>query len=547
MQKIPSILLLLKSRASRGHALHGAIIGAVSAIVATYLVVNLFQGYLTIPGIVHAQTTNPGLWALDTLPLLFALWGFAGGAVLTHQSRSEEASNSPAPPGTQSLTRQLQVSDLRALEASLVDERVWAARFGRAARKSEEGKTRVAILAIDFNHFHEALTHWGRKTLSKTFGARLQSLLQKGDSLRHLGGDEFAILYPSLQQIEEIHYLAEMLTTELSTPLQQGSQQIRIRAYQGVAFYPDHGLETESVLEKARIARQAARFRHQSLVIYDEALENQARWTRLKQMNQLRDALDNKALSIRYSAQVAAPAGKLPTHIRVELSWQQDDEITLDAQQVWSLAAKAGITASLLDRLLRNVLEERDGWQQALGFNFTIILPLPAPVWQSLPVAEWIGQRVRGDDRQARRLMLETPGESLAGGNEATLKTLNDLRAAGVGLTLANYGSPHGPSSALAYFPFDEVRLSPSLARKLAGNERNRTLAKALLSAAHELDMATVIPVVDSKARYNAAAALPCDRVEGAYYTQPLEGKSLLRWLQAWETETPEAQAIEEQ
>src|SRR5699024_1240826 len=241
---------------------------------------------------------------------------------------------------SQRLANQLQVSEQRALEAGLVDERAWSARFGRAARKAEEEKARVAVVAIDFNHFHEELTHRGRKILSETFGARLQNLLREGDSLRHLGGDEFAILCPGIHQTEDITYLGEKLATELSTPLRQGSQQIRIRAFQGVAFFPDHALETEEVLEKARLARQAARTRHQTLVVYDEQLESQSRWSHLKWMNELRDALDNNALRIRYSVQ-SETAGGLPAHARQEVSWPHGDDDALDARRIWSLAAKA--------------------------------------------------------------------------------------------------------------------------------------------------------------------------------------------------------------
>ncbi|MDH3514184.1 MAG: response regulator [Gammaproteobacteria bacterium] len=67
-------LLLLRQRASK-YALYGVYIASASVVIATLLVSYVMQGAITVEGIILAQTSNIGLWTVDCMPLVFAMWG----------------------------------------------------------------------------------------------------------------------------------------------------------------------------------------------------------------------------------------------------------------------------------------------------------------------------------------------------------------------------------------------------------------------------------------------------------------------------------------
>ncbi len=73
-QRLIDDLRLLRERASQ-YAVYGVYIATASVIIATLLVSYVMFDEITIDGIIEAQSSNIGLWAVDCMPFIFAMWG----------------------------------------------------------------------------------------------------------------------------------------------------------------------------------------------------------------------------------------------------------------------------------------------------------------------------------------------------------------------------------------------------------------------------------------------------------------------------------------
>lgn len=73
-QRLIDDLRLLRERASQ-YAVYGVYIATATVIIATLLVSYVMFDEITISGIIDAQSENIGLWAVDCMPFIFAMWG----------------------------------------------------------------------------------------------------------------------------------------------------------------------------------------------------------------------------------------------------------------------------------------------------------------------------------------------------------------------------------------------------------------------------------------------------------------------------------------
>lgn len=113
------------------------------------------------------------------------------------------------------------------------------------------------LLMIDLDKFKRVNDHWGHCTgdaLLREAACRIAGISRSCDRACRIGGDEFAILLPELQQGNEPAVLAERLVAALQEPVRTGGRLLRIRASIGIALYPDDGHSALALLAHADLA-----------------------------------------------------------------------------------------------------------------------------------------------------------------------------------------------------------------------------------------------------------------------------------------------------
>lgn len=526
------MVTLLKSKANI-YAFGGILIAVCTTVAATLLVAYLYSSSVTLGTLITVQRTNPALWLLDCLPFVFALWGQYSGTLIAYQAGAmvmDETQNLSTQ--VSALRYQLENAEKRYGLPGLAEESAWPTLASQALNKADENTSLLAILAIDFDQFHElhdVLSRREREALLKNMGARLQGALRANDTLTHMGDDEFAVLLPGIKHSRDVGRLGERLQTALGSPLRLGNKEVLTRARIGVALFPNHGTDADALLEKARAAKEQARQSRSPLVIYRQRLEGRSGSTRLQLLSELRTALDDNTLTLLYSAQTDDSLAN-PTHVRANLAWEPRAEKISEAR-IWELAEQAGVLRQLLSWLLDTGIGHLAQWQSQRNQVFHISFPLPESVWRELPVVELLKGVAAAHEVAPNRVILECTEDALLGGGEHAMSLLRDLRAMGARLSLAGFGGPQSSPSALLDFHFDEVRLARPLVTNAAEDEDSAAVLTSLLTLARRLDIDGIVPGINGKLLFEAVHPLQCDRLEGAYIAQPQTADALLDWI----------------
>lgn len=122
--------------------------------------------------------------------------------------------------------------------------------LAQAQRRNEQ----FALLLLDLNGFKDINdTHGhaaGDQVLMKV-GQRLQASLRESDMVARIGGDEFTVIIPEINEHQDITQIMAKIHDNLARPLNIEQRQRVITASIGVALYPDDGHHAEVLIKKA--------------------------------------------------------------------------------------------------------------------------------------------------------------------------------------------------------------------------------------------------------------------------------------------------------
>jgi len=136
----------------------------------------------------------------------------------------------------------------------------------QALARARRNATRVALVFIDLNGFKQINDSYGHAVGDQVLVAtaqRLQQTLRESDLVARLGGDEFVVVVEGLTlgktPHEEAQLIGEKILQRLSQPLSLGDASHRVGASLGIALYPEHGPNIDSLIHIADQAMYAAK------------------------------------------------------------------------------------------------------------------------------------------------------------------------------------------------------------------------------------------------------------------------------------------------
>ncbi len=122
-----------------------------------------------------------------------------------------------------------------------------------------------------FKEINDSLGHTAGDHLLISVGERLGTALRASDTVARLGGDEFGLVLTELSDADALLPVLERLQGALEEPIHVQSLPIGIEASIGIAIYPDHGDDAQTLIQRADVAMYEAKRDGFNYVFYDDA------------------------------------------------------------------------------------------------------------------------------------------------------------------------------------------------------------------------------------------------------------------------------------
>lgn len=135
-------------------------------------------------------------------------------------------------------------------------------RVGFALIGAERHRQMMALLFIDMDRFktiNDTLGHDVGDLLLIEVARRVSACVRKGDTVARLGGDEFVVFLPDIQAKDDASLVASKIIEALGQPFKLAGHEVRSSPSMGIAIFPEHGEDLETLTKRADEAMYRAK------------------------------------------------------------------------------------------------------------------------------------------------------------------------------------------------------------------------------------------------------------------------------------------------
>ena len=135
-------------------------------------------------------------------------------------------------------------------------------RLNVAMATAQRNNKKFGVMMLDLDKFkqiNDSLGHDVGDLLLQSVGNRLRGRLRKSDTVARMGGDEFMLLLPEINQKEDAELTAGKIIDSFQRPFVLGNHEVKVTTSIGIAVYPENGLDFETLKKNADVAMYKAK------------------------------------------------------------------------------------------------------------------------------------------------------------------------------------------------------------------------------------------------------------------------------------------------
>jgi len=406
-------------------------------------------------------------------------------------------------------------------------------RLEQAMKHAHRNKQMLGVIVLDLDRFkniNETLGHLLGDKLLVAVAERLLGVLGESETIARFGGDEFTLLLPQVNSIEEATQHAQKIIELLAAPFKLNSHELHVTTSIGMAFYPDDGENSEILLKNAETAMYRAKEQGRNNYQLYASVMNVSAFKQLLMENSLRRALEKEEFVVYYQPQIDM---KTQQTIGAEalVRWQHPDLGLVFPTEFIGLAEETGLIVPIGEWVLRKVCAQNRKWQDA-GFEKVCIgVNLSARQFQQRNLLGTISQILQETGLDPQYLGLEIT-ESIAMKNaDFTIAALNELKKMRVHLSLDDFGTGYSSLSYLKRFPLETLKIDRSFVRDITTDPNDAAIVNAVIALAHSLKLKVVAEGVETEGQLAFLKDHSCDFVQGYIFSHPLSEENFLKTL----------------
>jgi diguanylate cyclase (GGDEF)-like protein/PAS domain S-box-containing protein len=389
---------------------------------------------------------------------------------------------------------------------------------------ARESGRHLAVLFLDLDRFkliNDTLGHSIGDQLLQAAAARLEGALRESDSVSRIGGDEFIVFMPDVQDHKEASNLAARLLKPLSRPFQIGGHEIYVTASIGVSVFPEDGDDIEGLVKKADIAMYHAKSRgRNNYQFYNPRMDQDAE-RRMVLGNSLRRALEEQQFRVHFQAKVDVASGRV-TALEALVRWEHPDLGLLSPVEFIPLAEESGFILPLGEWVLREACRQVVGWQR-LGLPPVVVaVNLSGYQLQHASLVRTVVRILEETGLDPNWLELEIT-ESVVMQNPAlAAAVLDDLRALGIQVSIDDFGTGYSSLAQLKRFSVNTLKIDKSFIQDLEHSPTDAAIATAIIAMGACLNLEVVAEGVETEGQLAFLRKHGCSGAQGYLFGEPV-------------------------
>ncbi|MGH8316139.1 MAG: putative bifunctional diguanylate cyclase/phosphodiesterase, partial [Steroidobacterales bacterium] len=399
----------------------------------------------------------------------------------------------------------------------------------------------VALLHVDLDQFkriNDTLGHDTGDALLRLVADRLTVALGRlsaepvNGRLARVGGDEFIVVLTGGPTVEYAQQVAEHIQSALAAPFLHGGYEFVVTPSIGIALYPEHGRDAQSVLKNADGAMYEAKASGRNQFrVYSSAVNARA-VKRLSLEMQLRRAFEDSSLEVYYQPKYETRSLKVVGGEAL-LRWFHPERGQISTADLIAVAEEIGLIGEIGRWVMQQTCRDLNHWRGnglilpsiAVNVSGRDFMRPEAPLRISAVVDE-----ARLDPSLFE---LELTEGVLMQDAEGGRRSLLALKEFGFSLAVDDFGTGYCSLNYLKRFPLDTLKIDRSFVQDISVDADDAAIVRAIIALGHNLSLRIVAEGVSTTAQLEFLRAEGCEAIQGFLMSPAVPASEFAKLLQA--------------
>lgn len=418
-------------------------------------------------------------------------------------------------------------------------------RLKQALANAKRKKELLAILSLDidnFKHINNTLGHYVGDKLLQIAAERIANYVRKIDTVARLGiyelhstvarhgGDEFILLLPEINNVQNIAKIAERISDMFKEPFYIDDHELYVTVSIGISVYPEDSEDIDTLMKNAEIAMYHAKKHGRNNYQFFKSHQNTSILKRFSIENKLWRALQLNEFCLFYQPQVEINNSKT-IGVEALIRWMQPDLVIVKPGEFIPLAEETGLINHIGEWILHTACAQNKKWQEQGLQSICVTVNISSVQFQQKDFTEKVIKVLNDTKLPPEYLQLELTEGTIMQNIEDTIEKMNILKEAGIKISIDDFGTGYSSLNYLKRFPISTLKIDRSFVNDLASDQNNKSIIKAIIALAKNLDLQIIAEGVENRYQLSFLQQHGCDAIQGYLVCPPLNVQGFEEFL----------------
>ncbi len=389
-----------------------------------------------------------------------------------------------------------------------------------------------ALVCVDIDNIkqiNDTLGHYAGDLLIKKIGTILNQYVEKSHYVSRYGGDKFLIIYDEIDENKDLIQKIKDTYHQIKKTWRFNNHEFYITASIGIALYPIHGKDYETLFKNADTAMNYAKESGKDKIHLYHEIMNQKNNQYIQSVNYLKKVIENNDFMVYYQPIMLLKDNEV-AGFEALLRFKQENQIVLPAELI-EIAEKTGMIHDIDKLVFEKVCYQKYLWKKNGYDNILVSVNISYKHLNHNHLIEDIKEVIKKYDIAPHTIQFEITETTALENINKTYSVLKSLKDMGFIIALDDFGTGFSSLTHLKKLPIDVVKIDREFVRDIMEND-NVVFIKSIIQLAQGLRKEVTAEGIETKEQLTFLINNQCDLGQGFYYDKALPPEKIVNYLE---------------